>query len=596
MKQRLRWIIGIVVLTLLVSGILFFWRYRMTRAVSVKSSGISLIKEIPGVLSEDEKAAVCRELRDFWIEDESVAGYSFVGGFPQYYLSEASYLVSLAKVIPGFDLSELRDRLSFVQDMSPEGMGGYDLLFFVNVLSSLGLEVDYDRANKRLDAFFDEKSFLFAFREDDTDADKLIITRDIREVFGENLANRFKERVATGLRKMYATYDFDEELRDSERAYSTGETLLQCMKLYGLEDMIDWGNLSLWVEEKISRYNKREADQLIPVGSLNEFGTLIDSVRPGYGKDRVRAYYESINNETFIRVDGLTAQWMAIAFRDIRMDNEKANEALRHCLNQTLCDGRIISADTQLDKESTVYGLLLNSKVGMGFNNTKIQAYANQLFKEAEAISDTEKRAELASNLYFGLCIWILSGAPNERLEKDFWQKNIDRLVDSVSFSDSCLNSDIQIARRVTEIVSELQSIGVRVQLNGSQYRKIKKGITKALRDDEVCMSGAFVDICRIDQLLSIRLVEEKETEEILHERMLNGGVCGFPNIPTIDATYDFFIVLDDKGKFEFQIVFQEFVQRLKTEGVFVYSDGAYSDLKSTAMGYFLQNYRLSGG
>ncbi len=555
----------------------------------IKPDGLFTGLEIQGELTDEEKGKIRELLEEMWLEDEECAGFSTFSQLTiPMYLYRANALVSLAGLLPDYDLSALRERYSFLADIRPEKLGYDDLLAYVRICRILDIKFDRQRAEDCLSRYYDESICLFKAFDAEGIGTSLTDSADALSTFGELDLNRF--HIREGIKKAYDSCEFKMD-KEKGSLESSGGDVLYCAAVYGMTDLPDWDKLSEWLA-----YWKTESDSEVNSSdiswasiSASYFSVITMGRYPGYAEEASHKYYESLDSG--LLGDGSDSLNMLVFCleNNNEWNNDSVNTLLKALIDRKAAE-RLIDITTESSADATAVSVRLAEKVGFPLKAEKIRAFIERNYLELEKNGNLSV-SDRVYQLYGVLELDIAMNGNIIGRSEEFWQKQIDLI-----FSESSGSASLYDLEYAVEIVSELSGRGFGVELSSNQRSLIKKEIKWAMKEESICNSSGIARLAYIDRILSLNLVSDKEVDKVYNELRCDGGVR--PNVASSKAelfsTYEFFCLSAKTGE-------QKRLEELKSYAELFYSEGYYCfggavfpenyNLGTVAAGYIMRGY-----
>ncbi len=564
LKGKARWIniallglAGVVLVT-----ILLLKQCGKTR--DIKPDGLFTGLEIQGELTDEEKGKIHELLEEMWLEDEECAGFSTFSQLTiPMYLYRVNALVSMAGLLPDYDLSSLRERYSFLADIRPEKLGYDDLLAYVRICRILDINFDRQRAEDCLSRYYDESICLFKAFDVEGIGTSLTDSADALSAFGKLDLNRF--HIREGIKKAYDSCEFTMD-KEKGSLESSGGDVLYCAAVYGMTDLPDWDKLSEWLA-----YWKAESDSEVNSSdiswasiSASYFSVITMGRYPGYAEEASHKYYESLDSG--LPGDGSDSLNVLVFCleNNNEWNNDTVNTLLKALIDRKAAE-RQIDITTESSADATAVSVRLAEKVGFPLKVEKIRAFIERNYLELEKNGNLSV-SDRVYQLYGVLELDIVMNGNIIGRSEEFWQKQIDLI-----FSESSGSASLYDLEYAVEIVSELSGRGFGVELSSNQRTLIKKEIKWAMKEESIRNSSGIARLAYIDRILSLNLVSDKEVDKVYNELRCDGGVR--PNVTSSKAellsTYEFFCLSAKTGE-------QKRLEELKSYAELFYSEGYY--------------------
>lgn len=531
------------------------------RTKEIKPDGLFESFEIQGELTVEEKGRIFELLEEMWIEDEECAGFSTFSRITNpMYLYRANALVSMAGLVPAYNLTSLRERYSFLTDIRPEKLGYDDLLAYVHMCRILDIEFDRRRAEDCLSRYYDEGSCLFKAFE----VGNLTDSANALLAFGKLDLNRF--RIREGIQKAYDSCEFTMDKKKGSLESSGGD-VLYCAAVYGMTDLPDWDKLSEWLA-----YWKAETDLELNAGdifggsiSARYFSVMSMGRYPGYAEQVSHKCYESLGSE-ILRHDSEFLHGLVFTLENNNeWENDTVNTLLKALIDRETAR-RQIDIGMESSADGTALGIRLAEKVGFPLKVEKIRAFIERKYLELEENGELFV-SDRAFQLYGVLDLDIAMNGTKIGRSAEFWQKQIDNIIEQGSSETVSLN-DLEL---VAEIVSELSGRGFDVKLSADQMSLIKTVVKKAMKEESIRNSSDIARLAYIDRILSLHIVSEKEVNKAYNLLRCEGGIRSDENssAAALYPTYEFFCLFAKTGE-------RERMEELRSCAETYYSEGYY--------------------
>ena len=555
----------------------------------IKPDGLFTGLEIQGELTDEEKGKIRELLEEMWLEDEECAGFSTFSQLTiPMYLYRANALVSLAGLLPDYDLSALRERYSFLADIRPEKLGYDDLLAYVRICRILDIKFDRQRAEDCLSRYYDESICLFKAFDAEGIGTSLTDSADALSAFGELDLNRF--HIREGIKKAYDSCEFTMD-KEKGSLESSGGDVLYCAAVYGMTDLPDWDKLSEWLA-----YWKTESDSEVNSSdiswasiSASYFSVITMGRYPGYAEEASHKYYESLDSG--LLGDGSDSLNMLVFCleNNNEWNNDSVNTLLKALIDRKAAE-RLIDITTESSADATAVSVRLAEKVGFPLKAEKIRAFIERNYLELEKNGNLSV-SDRVYQLYGVLELDIAMNGNIIGRSEEFWQKQIDLI-----FSESSGSASLYDLEYAVEIVSELSGRGFGVELSSNQRSLIKKEIKRAMKEESIRNSSGIARLAYIDRILSLNLVSDKEVDKVYNELRCDGGVR--PNVTSSKAelfsTYEFFCLSAKTGEQKRLEELKSFAELFYSEGYYCFGGAVFPEnynLGTVAAGYIMRGY-----
>lgn len=534
------------------------------RTKEIKPDGLFESFEIQGELTDEEKGKIHELLEEMWLEDEECAGFSTFSQLTiPMYLYRVNALVSMAGLLPDYDLSSLRERYLFLADIRPEKLGYDDLLAYVRICRILDINFDRQRAEDCLSRYYDESICLFKAFDVEGIGTSLTDSADALSAFGKLDLNRF--HIREGIKKAYDSCEFTMD-KEKGSLESSGGDVLYCAAVYGMTDLPDWDKLSEWLA-----YWKAESDSEVNSSDISwasisarYFSVMSMGRYPGYAEQVSHKYYESLDSETLSGDSGSLHGFVFALENNNEWGNETVNTLLKALIDRETAR-RQIDIGTESSAGGTAVGLRLAEKVGFPLKVEKIRSFLERNYLELEENGELSV-SDRVYQLYGVLELDIAMNGNIIGRSEEFWQKQIDLI-----FSESSGSASLYDLEYAVEIVSELSGRGFGVELSSNQRALIKKEIKWAMKEESIRNSSGIARLAYIDRILSLHIVSEKEVDKAYNLLRCEGGIRSDENssAAALYPTYEFFCLFAKTGE-------RERLEELRSCAETYYSEGYY--------------------
>lgn len=485
-------------------------------------------------------------------------------------------IVNVAKLIPDYNLDYLKQNLSFLNKTCIEGMDILNLLYYVELCSSLEIDIDYPGVFSALLKYYDEEAGLFFIDSiEDLMGNKLIVTSMVKRILGDKLPSKpFK--LESGIKKVYETYNFQTE--DSITLYNSGGDILFTMSVFRLEDQINKGKLNTWFVYWKDIYESIPINSFMSALQYSEYLNVARVFDPDYPNKKLQDYYHTLTTGDIEGIGDINVLYNIL--KNVRpLDNEVFNNTLAKHIEETAKGKHLFSFN--LDVQSTVYGVLLARKADYSLNEKKIKNYIQYNYAEIPSIENSYDRT---SELYFNVILDQLINGYEQEYDIYYFQSQVNAILKSLRY-DQYLAADVICARRIVEIVMDLQMFDVDIHLSKAQRWRIHRGLQRAFKNDSLKNSVFINDIFIVDRALELNLVSDEEFIGIYNKLVSDGGACAIKNEePDILTTYQFMVSLGRINNFEYLDSQKEFVESLMVKDGVYKLDNHTSDVNDTTV------------
>lgn len=561
------------------------------RHVNVKKSTFLEAADISWPFTEEESVNIRKYLAFMQIQGGDQSGFSSgAGGGSSLDLYNANAVVSLAEMIPGYDLSELRERMSFLRTVDSESLDFLNLTYLANIGNRLGFDLDYKRLNDALAKFYDEKTGLFfLFNEDDGIHIELVATINAVRAFDDNLdENRF--HVVDGAKTALSDYSFSTD--SSNTMYNSGGDMLCLLGELGLQTMVDESKVAEWISYWECAFDKIEIKTLSDALAFSSFAEVEQCFNPEFGREKIYRYYCGLDRKQLSEMDDVL-MLSDVLKKGKTLDDQSVNEALREKLAGLMNK----LASSEIDVRSTAFGVMLAEKVGFDYDKDSVRKYVKSNYDTYHEKSNLYDRVGM---LYYNIMLDQLVNGYDQDYNGAFFQKQIDALLSELEYGKNNMAADISSARRIVEIVSDLRTFGVDVDLNYRQKNKLRKMIKAFYRNDELRETALIIDAYIIDDALSLGIIKESDVGKTYTKLAVEGGArqyCSEETQADVCTTYLFFAMLNRLNDYSYVQTQRQFIQStMVEEGIFsYYRDNGFIDLGTIAYGNSVFGY-VNGG
>lgn len=485
-------------------------------------------------------------------------------------------IVNVAKLIPDYNLDYLKQNLSFLNKTCIKGMDILNLLYYVELCSSLEIDIDYPGVFSALLKYYDEEAGLFFIDSiEDLMGNKLIVTSMVKRILGDKLPSKpFK--LESGIKKVYETYNFQTE--DSITLYNSGGDILFTMSVFRLEDQINKGKLNTWFVYWKDIYESIPINSFMSALQYSEYLNVARVFDPDYPNKKLQDYYHTLTTGDIEDIGDINVLYNIL--KNVRpLDNEVFNNTLAKHIEETAKGKHLFSFN--LDVQSTVYGVLLARKADYSLNEKKIKNYIQYNYAEIPSIENSYDRT---SELYFNVILDQLINGYEQEYDIYYFQSQVNAILKSLRY-DQYLAADVICARRIVEIVMDLQMFDVDIHLSKAQRWRIHRGLQRAFKNDSLKNSVFINDIFIVDRALELNLVSDEEFIGIYNKLVSDGGACAIKNEePDILTTYQFMVSLGRINNFEYLDSQKEFVESLMVKDGVYKLDNHTSDVNDTTV------------
>lgn len=450
----------------------------------------------------------------------------------------ANAIVNAAKLIPEYNLASLKQNLSFLNNTNIESLDFLNLSYYIELCLNLEIELDYPKIVSALSNYYDKETNLFFIDNvENSISDKIIATSIVKRIFGDNLSlDSFN--LEDGIRKAYMSYDF--QTKKDVTFYNSGGDILYCMSVFGMNGEVDKEKLNPWVTYWKDIYESNPVDTLMNALQYSEYLNVARVFEPDYSSKKLQDYYSALTAEDIENMNDIYVLYNVL--KNVKLlNNTDANNAIELHIDKAINNENLFQSNINI--KSTVYGVLLARKTDYPLNEGKLQNYIQQNYTDIPSIENTYDRTSV---LYYNVILDQLMNGYEKKYDKVYFQSQVDEILKSLKY-DQTIVADVVSARRIVEIIMDLQIFDVDIQLTKAQSNTILKEFKKVLENNEIKNSVIINDIYIVDKTLEMNLVSDEEFVEIYNNLQSNGGVCYIKNEesePDILTTYQFMVSL----------------------------------------------------
>lgn len=493
-------------------------------------------------------------------------------------LYKSSIIVKTAKLMPGYNLAFLKHHLSFLSSTNIENLDFLNLTYYIELCLHLGIEMDYPRLMSALLKYYDKETNLFFIDSvENSISEKITATSIAKRILGNNLSHE-SFKLEDGIREVYASYDF--QTKNEVTFYNSGGDILYCMSVFGMDGEINKERLNSWLIFWKDFYESYPVNSIMSALQYSEYLNVARVFEPNYSPKKLQDYYNVLTAKNVDNTDDIQILYNIIKNVEL-LNNTNANEAIKLSIEKAINNKELFQSS--IDIKSTVCGVVLARKTDYPINEKKLQKFIQQNYIDIPAIENTYEKT---SALYYIVILDQLVNGFEKKYDKIYLQSQVDEILKSLEY-DQLLAADVISARRVVEIIMDLQIFDVDLQLTKAQRSRILKGLKKALKEDTTLKNTVIInDILLIDKALALNLVSDEEFIGVYNKLQSNGGVCALKDAevePDISTTYQFMVSLGRINNYENLNAQKAFVETLKVR------DGLYKNAKNGD-----ENYDLS--
>lgn len=590
MNRKIKGLLSVCVILVLVV-VISIVSVKLYRNQSVEVKKYSFSEMNISQLSDLNEGNISSVLDLRYVENDRCCGFSDSSSMTTD-LYVANSVVNLSRLMPGCDMKAIKETLSFVSSINIEDLDFLNLMYYVCVCDALDLDIDYPKVNEKLSDYYDDGMDMFYIdSESDSVNIKLIVTAMVKTIMKENLSvELFSPQ--RGVENVYASYSFMTE--DEITFYNSGGDILYCISVFGMNDIVDVNQLMQWFEHWEEIYDRIEIDSITAALQYSEFINVARIFEPNYPITKLQDYYDNLTVKDLGETDDLYVYYNV--FRNIdTLDNSEVNGYLKDGMTEIIESDSFVTLD--IDIKSTVYGVLLGQEIGYSYDVEKLGNYVEQIYEADHSDATTYDKV---SDLYYGLILDQLVNGYDQAYSKDYYQAQVDRLLDEIEYQEETLAAYIISVRRIVEIVSDLQLFGVDINLTRMQKNEIEDGLGLALENNLVRNSVLINDIYIVDEILSLGIITDNEFADAYNKLTVDGGsmsITGEEVIPDIESTFSFFSSLCMMNNYEYIQQQKEYVETLEIDdSVYVQCEGSEEiDLAMIVHGNAIRSYEVGG-
>lgn len=562
-----------------------FSEYRIEDRYSFSEVGIGCIE-----LTETEKNNITSFLEKKYAENDSDAGFKTVAGDSDLYY--ANSVIALSEMCSDEKLTQkLLPKLDMIEYISPENLDILNLTYYVNICKTAEIPYNQENIIKCLEKFYDSESGLFYLNDsNDTINIKLVITALCCRIMPEIIGNE-KFDIVNGVKKSYENYEFGTD--KSITLYNSGGDILYCMSVLGLidEDIIsrhmDW--FRNW-EKYIGDIEVNSFESALYYVEFYKIALIFDS---NYSAHKIQSFYENVTAEEISGISDFTV--ISNAFEYVKDRNNDDVNTYLHEAMEAVADGEELY-DLKFDIRETAYGVILAKLVDFEVNSDKLRNYINETYDSIENIDVLQDKVNY---LYYTVILDEQNNNYRITCDVNWLQGIIDDCIGELKFKDN-IAGDIVMARKLLEIVVDLQVHEYKVKLSNAQAKKLISGLKKAVNSTEILDTVLITDIYTIDLLLHTDCLSKEAFVEKYENLTADGGskaVAEADCVPDIVSTRSFFVCFDRMGNLEKLDSMQNYVTSLMVnDGIYENSSGSgYISIESVLFGNDINKF-IPGG
>lgn len=538
-----------------------------------------------------QKENINKTLENIYIEDDNYFGFSNRSNMSiDLYIANSA--VSLAKILPDYDLKILKEKLSFLSSANTEHLDFLNLTYYIDLCNMLNINIDYSLFNNKLSKYYDEKSNLFYIDSySDSIQIKIIATSIVKRVLKEKLSTELFSP-EKGIQQAYDTYSFLTE--NDVTLYNSGGEILYCISVFGMNDIVDKNGLHNWYKYWKNVYESAPVNSYISALQYSEYFSIARIFQPDYPPKILQNYYDRLEKENVETSDDLYVLYNILK-NICTLNNTIVNNALKQKISDVLSRDSFMS--TNIDVKSTAFGFMLAQKTGYSCNKEKIRNYIKKNYSKEFSSESTYDRA---SNLYYNLILDQLVNGYDQDYNSTYFQSNIDELLRLIDYNSQSIAADVISTRRIIEIVSDLQVFDVDIILTISQKKKIREGCKTALQNNMIKSTVLFNDIFIVNKILSFDIISDEELIAVYKTLTTRGGTFSARKseiTPDVYSTYQFFCSLNRLNHYEYLQEQKTFVETLLLrEGLYVLNINSTTlDFPTIAYGNAIRCFEIGG-
>lgn len=543
-------------------------------------------------LTDKEKNNIINELKSKYFEDDSYVGFKEEIFGPDLYY--ANSLVEIAKTINDKKtLNVLKEKVNILNKVNPDSMGILNLIYYIKICKYFNISYNESKVIECFEKFYDGQDKLFFLdNSKDTINIKIIITALCYEAFPSILSYE-KFDIITGVQKAYDNYKFSTD--KSITFYNSGGDILYCYSILGLLNDSILSKHREWFEFWKNKYETMTINKVNEALAYSEYYNIAAIFNEDYSNEKIQSFYNKLKKDDI--PEDVDLYMLNNSLKNVsHFDNKNFNLYITNKINNMLASKPLYEANN--DIVQTVYGVVLAKNTGFEVDKQKLQAYINQNYNKISKMEDT---TEIINNLYYTIILDELNN--NYSISKDakYIQNIINSSIKKLMFKDDII-SDIYFARKILEIIMDLQIHDINIQINMSQINKIRKGIEKAINNETIINSVLITDLYILDGITNAGLINNELFYNVYNSLTINGGsraILTSEQYPKeIFSTYSFFVCFSRMNNFTYLPEQKKYVESLKmSDGIYRYSseDKTYFNLASILYGNSIVKFTAGG-
>ncbi len=589
MSIKRKLIVTAAAVCLIAAGAL--WYYRETRPFRFRT-GRSL-RELSGIgasLSEQEIAAVSNMLMQYYVENETTAGFVHYSAPED--LQGLYALYQFARVFDAPELQEdLQHQLSQIRLPAPDTMDIVNLVYYAELGSGCNAS-DYDesRTLRAFSRFYDQNNHLFFLVDENDDMHKKIA---LTAFCAEHIPALKESRLFSlqeGAEKAMQGYRFDTN--PSLAFFNAGGDILHLYQVLNLDCTETVRQQANWFAAWSELYESAKLTGISALTAERDFRSVAELFGGRAQDSRIRGFYNALDEQqaAALITSKLDALMLADAMRGIdAAGNPAAKAALTAAVQKCLQQEPVFQ--TELNAEQTAYGVFLAEKTGTALNRGKI----NTFLKEEYARLETEQNeAEQIEQLYYLTAIDGIMNQYSYLCPAGTYQKMFDRIIaaaDSRKPDAAMLNAE----RKAVELIQNLQLHNVDVKLNKHQRDKLLRMLRTAAASER--QTAGFTDILLLNDILEADLVSGQDLQNAYQALKTDRGICAVQGgTPDLYSTFLFGVCFAERNDFSRHDELCAFAEAYRKEtGLFGTDAASVPFPGSVYYGFWLEKQRIGG-
>ena len=541
-------------------------------------------------VSEEQKSNIIQLLQRKYVEDEDYIGFKKnVENMDLYY---ANSIMVLAKTLGEENAVEMiSDKLEFLAGLDLASMNILNMMYYVNLCDNMGMSYNETEVFECLKKFYDSEEGLFFLNDvSDTINIKLVVTSLVCNTLPD-IIRHDGFAITDGIKNVYRDYNFNVDTGIT--LYNSGGDVLYCMSKLDLITEEVLNNHREWFESWRDYYEAIELDSIESALMYMEYYKIAILFDEKYSAEKLQRYYDRLAVSDIENISDLYMINNILEYVET-LDNEKINNFLSQKINGSLTEDKLVEAS--IDIQETAYGVMLAQNVDMEINSDKLQNYINAAYASVEG---KELIIDRVNYLYYTIILDQLNNNYSVTCDIAFLQELIDDLIKELEFKDD-IYSDVILARKLTEIVMDLQIHNVDIKISKGQADKIIEGTRKAANSEEILNSVLITEIYIINDMFDEDIIDDELFMGKYRMLTNDGGTKNFAgdeSVPDVYSTFRFFVCFERMGNYDNVLSQQEFVNSLlQEEGIYAYSLGnSYASLESVVYGNALAKFIVGG-